>query len=132
MTDFKIENEISARKVAGLLCSGFEGGVNYWLRIMDYRQPVVTRPVLDDETCPYTDYPLLEGGAVICRLTDERGQTDAKYKPLVLDREAVERGLRLMAQKHPRHWGDFLNEDSDASTGDVLIQLSLLGEVRYG
>ncbi len=128
---FKVQIDVSARDVASLICSGFEGGVSYWCRIMDYREPKVVRPVIDeDEVFKHNDYPLLDGGAVICRVFDEG--TDKKYAPLVLDRDAVQRGLTLMAEKYPRHWGDFLSTNYDACTGDVFLQLCLLGEVVYG
>jgi hypothetical protein len=130
---FKVEIEVSAKDIAGLLCSGFEGGVGYWCRIMDYRKPKVVRPVIDgEEVFRHTDYPLLEGGAVICRLYDEPGQTDKKYNPLVLDRAAIQRGLTLMATTRQRHWADFLSCNYDSNTGDVFIQLCLLGDVVYG
>lgn len=129
---FKVEREISAEDVSNLICSAFEGGgARYWCRIMDYREPKVIRPVhAGEKVYPHNDYPLLEGGAVICRLLEE--ETDKKYKPLVLDREAIQRGLTLMAQKYPRHWGDFLSENSDANTGDAFVQLCLLGDLVYG
>lgn len=130
---FKVEVEIPAKDIAGLLCSGFEGGVGYWCRIMDFRTPKVVRPMIDEtEVFRHTDYPLLEGGAVICRLYDEPGQSDQKYDKLVLDRAAIQRGLTLMAEKCPKHWADFIDENYDSNTGDVFIQLCLLGDVVYG
>ena len=128
-----IEIEIDDKHIAGLLCSGFEGGVGYWCRIMDYKIPEEIHPVIDTEyVYKYCDYPLLPSGAVICRVIDEEGQTDESYTPLVLDREAIVRGLTLMAKSHPKHVGDFLSGNYDADTGDVFIQLSLLGSIVYG
>jgi pimeloyl-ACP methyl ester carboxylesterase len=40
--------------------------------------------------------------------------------------------LHLMPQVAPEHWADFLTENEDAETGDVFVQLCLLGEVVYG
>ena len=51
---------------------------------------------------------------------------------MTLDGDAVQRGLQTMAEKYPRHWGDFIRENEDAITGDVFIQCCLLGEVVYG
>lgn len=147
---FRIEKAVSAKDVANLLCSGFEGGVGYWCRIEEVREPKEKRPVLDAKRVyAHTDYPLLEGGAVICRDIEEQPVTDDEceqeenedgilvdkepvFKRLVLDREAVQRALNLMSSKYPRHWGDFLSGNYDAITGDVFIQLALLGDVIYG
>ena len=146
MDPIKVTVEISRKKIAGLLCSGFEGGVGYWCRIMDYKAPKTPVAVLAAQTpeedardglsakrriYPHCDYPL-QGGAVICRVTDEGSDEDGDWKPLVLDGAAIERGLALMAQKHPKHFADFMAGNDDAITGDVFLQCCLLGSVIYG
>jgi len=128
---FAVEVTVENARVAGLLCTAFEGGVGYWCRIMGYREPSERRAVLspdDGRIVRYADYPLT-GGAAVCRLSEE--ETDEGYSPLVLDRAAIQRGLALMPQVAPRHWADFLDENEDAETGDVFVQLCLLGEVVY-
>jgi hypothetical protein len=40
--------------------------------------------------------------------------------------------LRLMAEKEPRHFADFMQENDDAVTGDVFLQCVLLKAVIYG
>lgn len=123
-----IPHSVPLTRVADLLCSGFEGGVGYWCRIVDYREPPEKRSVWgESHVYPHVDYPLT-GGAVVCEVTEEDDP-----KPLVLDRAAIERGLKLMSTLTPRrHWTAFLHEDEDAETGDVFIQLCLLGEIVYG
>lgn len=116
---------VPLRRIADLLCCGFEGGVGYWCRIEDYVAPEKPRGVLDgDRVYRHVDYPLT-GGAVLC-VTEDDDET------LRLDRAAIDRGLAVMAEKYPRHWGDFQRENEDAITGDVFIQCCLLGEVVYG
>ena len=44
----------------------------------------------------------------------------------------LKRGLTVMAKKFPRHFADFLTENDDADTADVLLQCALFGEVVYG
>lgn len=129
--------KISDRRIAQLLVSAFESGTSYWCRIMDTKEPKVQRMVLDEgdeggKIWPYYDYPLT-GGAVICRIDDgDTEDTDESFKPLTLDLAAIERGLKLMAEKHPQHFGDFLAENDDAFTGDVFLQCCLLGALVYG
>jgi len=129
---FAVKITIENARVAGLLCTAFEGGVGYWCRIMDYVEPAERRAVLspgDGRVYRYADYPLT-GGAAVCRLSEEH--TDEEWLPLVLDRAAIQRGLDLMPQVAPEHWANFLTENEDAETGDVFVQLCLLGEVVYG
>ena len=37
-----------------------------------------------------------------------------------------------MAETHPRHFADFLAGNEDATTGDVLLQLAVFGELVFG
>lgn len=128
--------EVSDKDIAYLLSSAFEGGATgNWCRIMDHKLPTAPKPFMeeggqDPKVWPNYDYPLTEDGAVVCRRDDEG--TDKKYKPLVLDRAAIERGLKIMATKYPRHFSDFLIENYDMFTGDVFVQCCLLGSVEYG
>jgi hypothetical protein len=124
---------ITVNHLVTLLCCGFEGGVNYWCRIVDYIRPERVEPVcsrvsgFDDlPIFRHIDYPL-SGGAVIC---EDLEHPERDY--LVLDAAAIERGVRLMIECSPQHWGDFLRSWGDADTGDIFIQYALLGEHIYG
>lgn len=115
-------------RIADLLCSGFEGGISYWAYIVGDRKPrsvVDLGPRWDDGIFPHVHFPLSRGGAVtVCDLQTEKKHT--------LDLGAIRRGLRVMAEKFPRHFGDWLAENDDATTGDVFIQCCLLGDIVYG
>lgn len=113
---YKISHNIPTERISDLLCSAFEGGSNYWIRsgrrkgFEGYLQDVAFH----------------SDGAVFIKTTEDGP------KEFRLDRVAIMKGLALMAEKHPRHFGDFLAEHDDADTGDVFIQLALFGEVLYG
>ena len=128
-TTLTVTTEISLTRVADLLCCAFEGGVGYWCQIDNFRKPRKPVPHLDlgGQIFRHIDYPLCEGGAVVCRDTEDED------RPLmVLDFAAVKRGLALMPKVAPRHWADFLAENDDATTGDVFVQICLLGAIVYG
>jgi len=107
---FSVTQKVFPKDVASLLVSAFEGGASrHWCRIVDYRIPPVVEPVLD------------------------AGRQDPHvYTPLVLDHMAITRGLHLMAKEYPQHWGNFIAGNDDAETGDVFLQLCLLGKLVYG
>ena len=114
-------------RIADLLCTAFEGGVGYWCIIAGYDKPAKPVSVWGEETIyPHVDYPLT-GGAVRCQVTDEEDPDE-----LILDRAAIDRGLALLPTMAPRHLADILSENDDAETGDIFLQLCLLGEVVYG
>ena len=119
---------IPLNEVAGLLCSALEGGSNYWYTVDEFIAPPSLTPELNAtwRGYNYIAYPLSPGGALVI-LDKEDGM--ARYR---FDLEVVRRGLLAMAEKEPRHFGNFIGDREDATTGDVFLQLCLFGEVRYG
>jgi len=123
---------VNEETIVGLLACGFEGGVNYWLRIEDYIEPETVRTVTtntwnfgEGKVFKHIDYPLSEGGGVVCR-DMESGEEHT------LDGEAIRRGVQIMARDCPHHWQDVVRDSTDATTGDVFIQCCLLGKLVYG
>jgi len=134
----KIETEISDDTIRGLLCNAFEGGSNDWYVIRKYILPkgAEHRDYRDGGARqPSKSYwhisqivPLEEGGALLIGDLE-----NPKAEPLRLDRNTIKRGLHIMAEKYPQHWGDALSESqADAITGDVFLQCCLFGEIVYG
>ncbi len=123
---FKVTTEIDNDKVAGLLCTAFEGGASYWAEVLDKKAPR-RKPTFRGDWNEYTtySYPLGTGGRV--RIKDRESG-----KIYTLNRASILKGLQLMAEKAPNHFGDFVNENDDADTGDVFLQYALLGDLIYG
>ena len=138
----KITLEINKGRIADLLCSGFESGINYWgcgnnIQGMGSNSDAPTiiwqeldgwndAPVKECLVYPHCHYPLFDGGKYrVMDLEDNK-------KLYILDLPKIKSGLKIMAEKYPRHFGNWLSEDDDATTGDVFIQCCLFGEVKYG
>ena len=49
-----------------------------------------------------------------------------------LDIAAVYRGIVILAAKYPHHFADLITDNSDATTGDCLIQCALFGDIIFG
>ena len=47
-------------------------------------------------------------------------------------RAALLKGLQLMAKDYPQQWADFMDDNDDANTGDVFVQLCCFGKTIYG
>jgi len=116
-TPFKVAFDVPQQRVWDLLCCGMESGSYGSFIIEDY----------ENECGPYRhiDTPF-NGGTIL--LKDKYGDSEEVYR---LDREALQRGLTIMAERYPSHMSDFINENEDAVTGDVFIQCALLGEIVY-
>lgn len=50
----------------------------------------------------------------------------------ILNWHSIHKGLKIMAEKVPFHFGNFLNDAHDAITADIFLQCCLLGEIVYG
>lgn len=127
-----MRKELTVGDVAGLICTGMEGGIGYWSQISGYidPNPRPEKSVMMEGEPPFrhNEWPLYDGGAVLLDIIEDYEEP----RTVKLDKEAVKRGLELMPKVAPRHWHDFINQNDDAITGDVFIQLCVLGEVVYG
>lgn len=126
---------VPRQRVAQLLVCAIEGGISYWCERQEFKkkEPEAWEPVLDagDEKpsrWPMYDYPLLPGGEVSFKADDGSGEVKT-YK---LNLETLTNGLALMAEKCPHQFANFMQENEDAGTGDVFVQLCCFGEVVYG
>lgn len=122
----KVVINIPEKRVQDLLCNALEGGSNYWYFIESFNYPTgQTKESLKLEF-PHLELPFVDDGSLTIK--DIEGDMPDK----ILDRKALQKGLRVMASKFPRHFGDFISENDDATTGDVFLQCALYGDVIYG
>lgn len=132
--------QISMQRIAATLCSGLEGGINYWAMIGDYVEPkAIWHGKGDADTFPHIDYPLSKGGSIMVydRLSeidpDFDGDDEEDNMPKhCLDLAAIMRGLEVMARVNPYQFSRMLMADGDATTGDVFVQCCIFGEEIYG
>jgi hypothetical protein len=135
----KIEVEIDDDKISGILCTAFEGGSNYWYTILRYEYaPGLTAADFREGGKmqgqqywhPCQLVPLAEGCAVVIGVIGDKDGDDEKEHRL--DRTALQKGIAIMREKHPKHFADWLSENDDADTGDCFLQCCLFGELVYG
>jgi hypothetical protein len=53
-------------------------------------------------------------------------------KVFLVNTPARKKGLEIMAEKYPRHFGDILDNLYDANAGDIFLQCCCFGECKYG
>jgi hypothetical protein len=117
---------ITKELLSDTLCAAFEGGSNYWIVSVKRVEPTswTFESELERDGHWLFDYPLNPGGAVMITTEDE--------DPYRLDGQAIERGLRVMADQYSSYYQDMVEENGDADTGDVFLQCCLFGDVVYG
>ncbi len=111
--------DIPAKEIERLIIAALSGGSDYW--IDSYKRVVPLGSAFKGNS---GDLILKFGGSVSVLELEET-------TPMHLDSEAVERGLKLMAEKYPQHMRDFINENDDAETADVFLQCCLFGDIKY-
>lgn len=134
MNTITVKQEVSLERIADILCSAVDPGyeaIAYWGEVRDKREPeawdFLPEEAIAENGKTYRHYyPLNKGGALIIR------DNEADKEHYTLDLKAVKRGLALMAKSYPKHFADILAENDDNDTADVLVQLSLFGDIVYG
>lgn len=124
-----VELEIKLTDIQDLLCSALEGGSNYWYVIDEFVKPTTMQVRTDPKKVfRHLDYPVNPGGALI--IMDK--EDDDEKKRYRLDLESIEKGLKTWAEKYPKSFARFRDEDYDANDGDLFLQCCLFGEAVYG
>ena len=109
---------------------------NYWPAIKAYKSDA-EKGLFDDCECREDKWAkaLMFGKGVVvydCYEMDNElndGEEPTKYH---LTMDNVQKGLELMRDQYPRHYADLVEEQDDAITGDVWLQLATFGELIYG
>ena len=121
---------VTQERIKDLLITAFEGGSNYWYFIREFVYPAgQTQESLGIE-CQHDGELIFRGGHMIIDDVEDGEQSELSGK--ILDMDAIKRGLNLMAEKYPKHWNDFIQENEDADTADVFLQLAVYGDIVYG
>jgi hypothetical protein len=116
----KTEVTITQEKIEDLLCGAFEGGSTYWAYYKVSKK--------DKETvgAEYSFEVATRGGSI--DIYDvENGELLG-----VLNEDSIKKGLQLMADKYSNHFKNIINNNDDAETADVLMQLSVIGKITFG
>lgn len=104
--------------IQSLLCCAFEGGSNYWYTIIDHNKK--------DIGVEYVSMLLAENNGW---MKIEDTQSGTKH---FVHHDQIKQAVALMKDKYPKHYRDAIEENEDADTGDVFLQLLVFGDVIYG
>ena len=116
--EVKTTVQIDADRLADLMCCALEGGSTYWCEKFEP----------DDYPAPAKwGHEAVAFGADFTIWYDEEFVKSVKN-----GEDEIQKALQLMADEHPFHFNNFVNENEDAETGDVFFQLLCFGELVYG
>lgn len=126
--------EVAAERIHDLLTTALEGGCNYWLK---------TDPELVKEESKKFKGDLnitnqiMQGGTLHCFDAEEPETKlgELNVFNIVRTLQAMADGKDLKNKKNDHlkwHFNNFINENDDAETADVVIQIALMGEIVFG
>ena len=128
-----VQIPVPMQNVISAAIAGVEGGIGYWARVEGYA-PKETSPgrTVANTRGGFDYYPATMELPWFTVVDVEATPGERPQVTYIVDNAALVRGLRIMAEKYPRHAAAILEDKSDAETGDVLIQLATLGDIVYG
>lgn len=131
---FKAAVRLTLSQIENLLISAFEGGSNYWIAQVDTKMTASEIKAKREANPDYSwiyDAILREGGSVLIHIQNEGDLDESELvRELTLDKLVA--GIQLLFDTYPRHGNDILNQNDDAITADVMLQLALFKEVLFG
>ena len=135
---FPVSFNMPQQRVWDLLCTGMEAGAYSSFRYHSHEVVVEagTSQEAAEKSIRYGHIdPPFHGGCIV--VVDkyqeaeaiEDGEEVIFYK---IDREALQRGLKVMGEKYPHLMAQFVNDNEDAPMADAFLQCALLGDSLYG
>lgn len=124
---FTITTQINLpeERIKDLLCCALEGGSNYWYNIKKYINPNKVKVEFK-----HIDLPFIDGCGLVIEDIEEGGDEGIHFN--ILNKESMQKGLQIMADKYPEHFKNIIEDNEDAETGDVFLQCSVLGDIVFG
>ncbi len=126
--------EIASERIHDLLTTGLEGGCDYWL--------ATDHELIKQESKKFEgelniQNQIMQGGTLHCFDAEE---PDAKLGELnvfkvVSALQAMADGKDLKGKKNDHlkwHFKNFIEENDDCETADVVIQIAVMGEIVFG
>lgn len=136
LTKIKIEVDVTVEKVRNLLVGFFENGMSPWLYQVkdrkfasgltnaDFQQGGKMQPE-GDYYSPITLIPTTEGCSITLLVENPNDEKPIKFE---LNLDSLRKGMVIFAEKYPKHFRDFVEENDDGITSDLFAQCVVYGE----
>ena len=123
---FTFPVKIEGKKISDTFISAWEGGSSYWCSCAKMEFPKGYRKISSFPSQQAYEC-IVSGGTLYMEDKEE----DKKFQ-VSGGQAKIEQTLKIMAEKHVKHFADLVNGTDDAITADVFFQLLCFGELIYG
>lgn len=110
--------ELDRQRVVDTLINALEGGSHYWIEMYKFNSNGNIEHVLKE---------VMKGEKTLTVTENDR-----KEDSFEVTSKTIEAALQDMANRYPWHFKNLVDENDDAETADVLLQLAALKEIVYG
>ena len=132
MNEFSATTAIGGSQIADLMCTGLEGGYSPWLLSCE----VIKIPegfVNHERFSPCVQAEFYDGDFQLKFTFDGPNDDEGSFASTKLVGPAeMQAAITLFADNSRSHFGDWMQDESDANTGDVFLQYLCLEEEIYG
>ena len=119
--DIKYNIELTAQERQDLFVTAVEGGISYWAMAGSIKSSA-------------------DGMWTVIRLHEDDGEEtnpdlaiNDRTDMFRIDDWVMQMGLdRLAKSRYQHHITDVVNDNADAGTADVIVQMALFGDILYG
>jgi hypothetical protein len=134
MFTFETTVQVNQERILDILQSGLEGGCDYWLSVN--ASDIIKEAEKYNGERNVQKQIMLGGNVNIYELEDPDNKLGIlNLINIVRALQAMAKGEDLKGNKIGTlkgYFDDFINENDDAITADVIIQIAVMGEIVYG
>lgn len=137
-TTVKVEIDVNWSCVTNAITGCMEGPYSPWMHEFRYKREQPSMGLAEtarngEHTVWYNDPGFWTGGGQAdLRYDGEKDEEGSAASTVTIGQQALLNGLNIMAAKAPKHFADLVNENDDAITHDVFMQMVVFGEIIYG
>ena len=110
-----------------LLVGAWEGGSNYWIESVEIGGLPEKKTIVSSDYFPSFQLVPFLGGHLKVQLDEE-----CDNEVYELNLEKIKQAIVLMRNHYNGHYCDWVEQNDDAATSDVFLQLCLFNEIIFG
>lgn len=115
------------QRITDLFITAYEGGSSYWA-YMNIKFTDEDRQLFNEGTSP--------SELLVKRMYEGEAYEvfDVETDDLLglVSKESLNKAYKLMREEYPSHYADLINDNWDAWTADVFLQLAVMDEIVFG
>ena len=114
--------------IINMFIGALEGGSNYWYYLK--RVPAEVRQIMKQENLAFSEAIgryILDGGRVVFHDAEDHDEVLG-----YVDMSKITKALEIIKNEYPDVYEAIVEEQGDAGTDDIFLQIAVMGEIVFG